>query len=74
MDYYGASFLKHLDIASGNGLSIEVFDSFNMSTDIDEVGDLAEILIHGKGHTYGYIKKLGIDVAVNTGRVGIKRD
>jgi len=35
VDYYGASFLKHLKIASG--LHTEVFDSFNISTDIDEV-------------------------------------
>jgi len=32
VDYYGASFLKHLQIASG--LHTEVFDSFNISTDM----------------------------------------
>jgi len=45
-----------------------------MSTDVDEVADLVEVLIHGKGHTPAYIRKLGIDIAVNTGRVGVKRE
>ena len=55
MDYYGASFLKHLKIASG--LHTEVFDSFNLSTDIDEVPDLIEVLLHGKGYSQEYLKK-----------------
>jgi len=73
VDYYGASFLKHNDIASRNGLKIEVFDSFNLSTDIDEVADLAEVLLHGKGHASRYLEKLGLGFARNIGRVGIKR-
>jgi 2-phospho-L-lactate guanylyltransferase len=71
VDYYGASFLKHLEIAAG--LRIEVFDSFNLSTDIDEVSDLAEVLIHGKGHSKSYLEKIGISILANRGRVGVKR-
>jgi len=71
VDYYGASFLKHLEIAKG--LCIEVFDSFNLSTDIDEVSDLAEVLIHGKGHSKSYLEKIGIRILANGGRVGVKR-
>jgi 2-phospho-L-lactate guanylyltransferase len=71
VDYYGASFLKHLRIASG--LHIEIFDSFNLSTDIDEVPDLIEILLHGKGHSQEYLKTIGIDISANGGRVGVKR-
>ncbi|VVB50581.1 2-phospho-L-lactate guanylyltransferase [uncultured archaeon] len=71
VDYYGASFLKHLKIASG--LHTEVFDSFNISTDIDEVPDLIEVLLHGKGYSQKYLKKIGIDVLANGGRVGVKR-
>ncbi|MCX9010710.1 MAG: 2-phospho-L-lactate guanylyltransferase [Candidatus Methanoperedens sp.] len=76
VDYYGASFLKHREIASGNGLKYEVFDSFNLSTDIDEVADLTEILLHGKGHSARYLKKLGFTIAEsgNGGRVGLKRE
>ncbi len=73
VDYYGASFLKHRDIAEKKGLVHEVFDSFNLSTDIDEVTDLAEVLLHGAGHAGGYLKKLGFELARNMGRVGVNR-
>lgn len=74
VDYYGASFLKHCEIARRNGLTLRVFDSFNLSTDIDEVADLVEILIHGTGHAAQYLKKLGFVLAENGGRVGVKRE
>ena len=73
VEYYGTSFLKHREIASRNRLKIEVFDSFNLSTDIDEVADLAEILLHGNGHAARYLKKLGFVLSENGGRVGVKR-
>ncbi len=73
VDYYGASFLKHLEIAARNGLELEVFDSFNLSTDIDEIGDLAEVLLHGTGHAAGCLKKFGLVLVENSGRVRIKR-
>ncbi|MFA4935001.1 MAG: 2-phospho-L-lactate guanylyltransferase [Candidatus Methanoperedens sp.] len=74
VDYYGSSFLKHCEIARRNGLTLRIFDSFNLSTDIDEVADLAEILIHGTGHAAQYLKKLGFILAENGGRVGVKRE
>jgi 2-phospho-L-lactate guanylyltransferase len=74
VDYYGASFLKHLEIARKSNLEISVFDSFNLSTDIDEVADLAEVLIHGKGQAAHYLKKLGFSLLENEGRVGVKRN
>jgi len=74
VDYYGASFLKHYEIAKRNGLNVQVFDSFNLSTDIDEVSDLTEVLIHGKGHAATYLKKLGFDIAKNSGRVNVRRN
>src|SRR3990170_2812432 len=71
VDYYGASFLKHLEIASD--LHTEIFDSFNLSTDIDEISDLAEVLLHGRGHSQGYLKTIGVNISANGGRVGVKR-
>ncbi|MCX9081519.1 MAG: 2-phospho-L-lactate guanylyltransferase [Candidatus Methanoperedens sp.] len=71
VDYYDASFLKHREIASG--LRTEIFDSFNISTDIDEVSDLTEVLLHGKGHSQEYLAKIGITILANSGRVGVKR-
>jgi 2-phospho-L-lactate guanylyltransferase len=73
VDYYGASFLKHRDIAWNNDLVLEVFDSFNVSTDIDETADLVEVLLHGKGSAAGYLKKLGFVLEESRGRVGVKR-
>jgi len=73
VDYYGTSFLKHREIASRNRLKIEVFDSFNLSTDIDEIADLAEVLLHGNGQAARYLKKLGFVLSENGGRVGVKR-
>jgi 2-phospho-L-lactate/phosphoenolpyruvate guanylyltransferase len=69
VDYYGASFLKHREIASG--LHLEIFDSFNISTDIDEVSDLTEVLLHGKGQSHDYLTKIGINISANGGRVGL---
>lgn len=74
VDYYGTSFLKHVEIGRKSNLKIEVFDSFNLSTDIDEVADLTEILIHGKGHAQSYLKKLGFNLVESAGRVGVKRN
>ncbi len=73
VDYYGASFLKHLEIARKSNLDIEISDSFNLSTDIDEVSDLAEVLIHGKGRAANYLKKIGLTLLESNGRVGVKR-
>ena len=72
VDYYGASFLKHLKIASK--LHTEIFDSFNLSTDIDEVPDLIEVLLHGKGQSQEYLRKIGIDILANMGRLGVRRN
>jgi len=73
VDYYGASFLKHLEIASRGGLEVSIFDSFNISTDIDETADLVEVLLHGTGHASCYLKRLGFRIAENGGRVRVKR-
>lgn len=72
-DYYGASFLKHREIASKSDLKYEVFDSFNLSTDIDETADLAEVLLHGTGHASDYLKKLKFDIDDSGGRIRVKR-
>ncbi len=71
VDYYGTSFLKHLDIAKG--LHIEVFDSFNLSTDIDEIADLVEILIHGKGRSKKYLQEIGMIISADSGRAVVKK-
>jgi 2-phospho-L-lactate guanylyltransferase len=74
VDYYGASFLKHMKIAEEAGLSVEVIDSFRLHTDIDEPWDLAELLIHGTGKSRAYLEELGFVLSVDQGRVGVKRE
>lgn len=73
VDYYGASFLKHMKIAEDAGLSVEVIDSFRLHTDIDEPWDLVELLIHGTGKSRAYIEELGFLLSVDKGRVGVRR-
>jgi 2-phospho-L-lactate guanylyltransferase len=73
VDYYGASFLKHLKIAEEAGLSVDMVDSFRLHTDIDEPWDLVELLIHGTGKSRAYLEELGFVLSVDKGRVGIER-
>ena len=69
VDYYGTSFLDHLRIAEEAGLSMDIFDSFLMSTDIDEPRDLVELLIHGKGRAAQYLRSIGISLDIKTARL-----
>jgi 2-phospho-L-lactate guanylyltransferase len=71
--YYGSSFKKHMAVARTCGFSVEVIDSFRLSTDIDEKEDLVEVLIHGRGRSKVYLDGLGFEVVEEKGRVGIVR-
>ena len=51
VSYYGISCLKHIETAKRRDLSCAIHDSFFISTDIDEVDDLIELLIHGRGRS-----------------------
>jgi len=73
VDFYGTSFLDHIKIADSRNLSVGIYDSFFLSVDIDEVEDLAELLIHGKRLSSEYIKSVGISLRIREGRVGISR-
>jgi 2-phospho-L-lactate guanylyltransferase len=74
VDYYGTSFLKHMKIATGAGLSVEVIDSFRLHTDMDEPEDLVELLVHGTGQSRTYLEGLGFALAEEQGRIGIVRN
>ena len=73
VDYYGASYLDHVRIAGENGLSVVTFDSFNMSTDIDETYDLVELYIHGKGESAQFLRSFTV-LDASKGRVRVVRD
>jgi len=71
VDYYGTSFLDHLRIANEADLSIAVYDSFFVSTDMDEPDDLVELLIHGRGHAVEYLRSTGIGLDTSTGKLDL---
>jgi 2-phospho-L-lactate/phosphoenolpyruvate guanylyltransferase len=73
VDYYGASYLDHIRIAEDAGLKAAFFDSFNTSSDIDEVSDLTELYIHGKGESAKYLRSFTA-LDVSKGRVRVVRD
>lgn len=60
--YRGLSFPKHLEMALGLGLKVSVFDSFRAGCDIDNPGDLAELLIHSRGSAIETIKNFGFEI------------
>jgi 2-phospho-L-lactate guanylyltransferase len=73
VDYYGASFLDHMEIARKKGLKVEVFDSFRTSSDIDETGDLVELYIHGDGEAAKYLRSI-TKLDTSKGRVKVVKE
>jgi 2-phospho-L-lactate guanylyltransferase len=73
-DFYGASFLKHLEIAAEANLSCEIIDSFRLHDDIDEVEDLVEVLLLGGAASRRFLERLGFVLSIENGRVGVKRN
>jgi 2-phospho-L-lactate guanylyltransferase len=72
-DFYGASYQKHLRIASEFGCSVEQVDSFRLHTDIDEEEDLVEVLLHNSGKSREFLELRGFSLVTEHGRVGVKR-
>ncbi|MEM2933535.1 MAG: 2-phospho-L-lactate guanylyltransferase [Halobacteria archaeon] len=72
-DYYEISYLKHKKIAMEAGLSFKAYDSFFTACDIDEVWDIAELLIHGRGEAAEYLRELGLKLVESKGRVSVRR-
>jgi 2-phospho-L-lactate guanylyltransferase len=74
VNYYGASFCKHMAIAAEAGLACEVTDSFRLHTDVDEKEDLVEVLIHGReSAACRCLESLGFALSIEHGRVGVER-
>jgi len=46
-------------------LSHVIHDSFFISADIDEIDDLMELLIHGKGFSTEYLRGIGVFMRVD---------
>lgn len=67
--YYESSFLNHCNIAEEMQQSLHVYDSFLLSTDIDEPHDLVEIMLHGHGASREYVTE---KFDVKTGKARVK--
>jgi 2-phospho-L-lactate guanylyltransferase len=52
--YYGMSFRNHCTIVKDMKQSLKIYDSFLLSTDIDEPQDIVEIILHGHGFSLKY--------------------
>lgn len=75
VDYHGASFRDHRDIAEAAGATLATVDSFRLSTDVDEPIDLAEVLLHADpdGRTRTWLAAAGVELAVTEGRISVTR-
>ncbi len=65
VSYYGISCSEHIETAKRMNLSHAVHDSFFTSADIDEVDDLIDLLIHGKGFAVEYLRGIGVFLRVD---------
>ena len=69
VQYYGMSFCNHCAIAKGMQQSLRIYDSFLLSTDIDEPHDIVEILLHGHGFSLEYAQE---KFELESGRARVK--
>jgi len=73
VDYHGASYLDHRRIAGEVGASLAVVDSHLLATDVDTREDLVEVLLHGEGRARAWLDEAGFELAVEEGRVDVRR-
>ncbi|QSW97853.1 2-phospho-L-lactate guanylyltransferase [Haloterrigena alkaliphila] len=75
VDYHGASYLDHCEIARDVGANLETVDSFRLATDVDEPADLVEVLVHGSetDRAPASLRELGFELDADGGRVTVAR-
>lgn len=73
VDYHGGSYRKHREEARNCDASVGVVDSFRLAVDVDEPGDLAEVLLHGRGNTPTWLREAGFERDTSGGRTAIRR-
>ena len=74
VDYHGASYLDHREIAAEIGADLTAVDSHRLATDVDEPDDLAEVLIHGEGRAAAWLREAGFALDASEGRVAVVRE
>lgn len=73
VDYHGTSFLDHRRGANAVGADVAIVDSYRLATDVDTRADLVEVLVHGDGRAREWLEDAGFELAVERGRVGLRR-
>jgi len=73
VDYHGGSIRDHRRIAREVEADVAEVDSRRLATDIDEPGDLAEVLLHSDGAAAGWLGRAGFEVTTSSGRVESRR-
>ena len=74
-DYHGPSIADHRQIASERGLALGEIDSFRLAADVDEPGDLLDVLLHSVGDSTAWLDAAGFRVEAGSGRPeAVRRD
>jgi 2-phospho-L-lactate guanylyltransferase len=73
VDYHGTSYRDHRRAAADAALSVGVVDSMRLATDVDEPGDLVEVLLHTDGRSAAWLRDAGFEVDDSESRVGVRR-
>jgi 2-phospho-L-lactate guanylyltransferase len=76
VDYHGVSYRDHEQAAQAIGAAVSMVDSYRLACDIDEPGDLLDVLLHSEGAASDWLTAAGFSVASeSTDRpAGISRD
>jgi len=74
VDYHGVSIRDHRQRAQKVDATLTEVDSRRLAIDIDELDDLAELLVHGDGAATDWLRDAGFELVVDEGRVGVARD
>ena len=72
-DYHVVSVRDHRRRAEAVDADLAMVDSFRLAVDIDEAGDLVEVLLHGEGRARQWLLDAGFELETTGGRVAVGR-
>ena len=72
-DYHGVSVRDHRRRAAAVDADVGTVDSFRLAADIDETGDIVELLLHGEGRARRWLVEAGFELVTTEGRVTVRR-
>ncbi|MCX8207255.1 MAG: 2-phospho-L-lactate guanylyltransferase [Methanothrix sp.] len=71
--YRGLSFAKHRRVAEGLGIETGYYYSYRAGCDIDEPGDLIEIMLHSNGESRALLEGFGLRIIESKGRAKLNQ-